>query len=251
MASLAWSEFRLGLRQRTLARCGRLAGLGGRHARRVPRSRCHNLSSSPPGAREASATRLLTASTAPWEPGSMSHCLPAPGSCARALPRRRCCAPWMTSDPNDLANASAPPASYRRPTGRGPAIAFSAAAVADQCAIAGMGGPRRASVSGLEEAHSGWGSRLHFARSSAWKARRCGSFRAAPRLVRNLDRARYPEEGRPCKLGAGTPPSDAAQANSLKRIGTRRETVRTPSALRSVCRRLRWGSWTSWPTGWG
>jgi hypothetical protein len=69
--------------------------------------------------------------------------------------RRQCCAPWMPNDPYDLAHAPAPTASCRRPTGRGEAVAVSAAALTDHVCDRWHGrAASRASSSRLGEAHS-------------------------------------------------------------------------------------------------
>ena len=68
----------------------------------------------------------------------------------------------MPNYPYDLANAPAPTANYRSPFGRGQTLAVSAAAVTDHVCDSGHGlTVSKASLSGLEEAHSGWGQRSH------------------------------------------------------------------------------------------
>ena len=120
--------------------------------------------------------------------------------------RWRCSASWMPNYPYDLANAPAPAANYRSPFGRGQTLAVSAAAVTDHVCDSGHGlMVSKASLSGLEEAHSGWGQRSHgiCGRSRRDRAEQRGGGRVAASRAAQPDR----RLGRPFdefQVGIGT-----------------------------------------------
>lgn len=109
--------------------------------------------------RDASPLRGLQL---PGDGGQRLIACPLLDAALELLQRGQSRASWMPNDPYDLANAPARTASRRRPVGGGRALAVSAAAVTDHVCDSGHElTASQASLSGLEEAHSGWCKKSH------------------------------------------------------------------------------------------
>jgi hypothetical protein len=112
----------------------------------------------PPSIRFGQASR----STAAVDRGQSLVACPLLDVALELFRRCRWFALWMPNDPYDLAYAPAPTASRGSPVGGGRGVAVRAAAVTDHVRDNWYGpAPSRASMPGMEGAHSRLGERLH------------------------------------------------------------------------------------------